>query len=484
MLDIRPIGFGIGWMVGGLGAVMLLPMIADIIAANGHWQSFAISACFTMLIGATLVLATRAGIDPMARTTYQQTFIMMTGVYAVVPAFGAIPFLIGSPNLVLVDALFEAISGVTTTGATIMTGLETQPAGILLWRGLLQWIGGIAIIVIALSILPGMRIGGMQVFMRDNYEAFSSVLPRAVATARDIVMVYLFLTLSCTLAYMWSGLSLFDSMIHAMTTIATGGFSNYDTSFSDLGANTEYVAILFMILASLPFIRYVQLNAGMVKPLIQDTQIHGFLITVIIVCGTLAIWQNMGLVADGEFAIRKALFNGVSILTGTGYASVDYNLWGSFAVSMIFLIGLIGGCAGSTSCSIKIFRYQLLLASIRVQIQRMIMPHAIVNVRYQGNSVPATITISVMVFFVVFLGTMMLSALLLAMTGLDFITSMSGAAAALANIGPGLGQEIGPAGNYQNLPDMAKIILIVTMVMGRMEMLVIYAIFSLKFWQG
>ena len=484
MLDIRPIGFGIGWMVGGLGAVMLLPMIADIIAANGHWQSFAIAACFTMLIGATLVLATRAGIDPMARTTYQQTFIMMTGVYAVVPAFGAIPFLIGSPNLVLVDALFEAISGVTTTGATIMTGLESQPAGILLWRGLLQWIGGIAIIVIALSILPGMRIGGMQVFMRDNYEAFSSVLPRAVATARDIVMVYLFLTLACTLAYMWSGLSPFDSMIHAMTTIATGGFSNYDTSFSDLGANTEYVAILFMILASLPFIRYVQLNAGMVKPLIQDTQIHGFLITVIIVCGTLAIWQNMGLVADGEFAIRKALFNGVSILTGTGYASVDYNLWGSFAVSMIFLIGLIGGCAGSTSCSIKIFRYQLLLASIRVQIQRMIMPHAIVNVRYQGNSVPATITISVMVFFVVFLGTMMLSALLLAMTGLDFITSMSGAAAALANIGPGLGQEIGPAGNYQNLPDMAKIILIVTMVMGRMEMLVIYAIFSLKFWQG
>jgi len=483
-IDYRPVVYVIGCIIGGLGAAMLLPMVADMIARNGHWQTFAILAGFTMLVGIAMVLATRSSINTDGRTTYQQTFIMMTCVYAVVPIFGAVPFFFGAPQLSPIDALFETISGVTTTGATVMTDLQSQPAGILLWRGLLQWIGGIAIIVIAMAILPGMRIGGMQVFMRDNYDAFSSVLPRAVATARDITIVYLVLTVGCILAYIWSGLTIFDAIVHAMTTIATGGFANYDSSFTELGAATEYVAVLFMILAALPFLRYVQINAGNFRPLLHDTQVHGFLILILVTCGALILWQSLDSNAPLETIVRKSLFNCISILTGTGYASDDYNAWGSFAVTVIFLAGLIGGCAGSTCCSIKIFRYQLLLASLRVQIRRMIFPHALVNVRYQGNKVPGSVSTSIMVFFVVFLGTMMVSSLLLAMTGLDFVTSVSGAAAALANIGPGLGEVIGPSGNYQSVSVMAKVILIITMVMGRMEMLVIYAIFSRKFWQG
>ena len=484
MLDIRPVCFAIGWLVGGLGIAMLIPMLADLIAQNGHWQSFAISATVTILVGIALILATKTGVDTQGRTSYQQTFVMMTGVYAVVPAFGAIPFAFGATDSTIIDALFEAISGVTTTGATVLVGLEELPEGILLWRGMLQWLGGIAIVVIALSVLPGLRIGGMQVFMRDNYETLSSVFPRAVATARDIVFVYLILTLACGLAYMWSGLSVFDATVHAMTTIATGGFSNYDTSFAQLGMKAEYVSVIFMILASLPFIRYVQINAGTVRPLLRDTQVHGFLIVVSAIAATLALWQYSINNMNTEWAIRKALFNGVSILTGTGYASEDYNLWGSFPMGVFFLAGLIGGCAGSTSCSIKIFRYQLLIASIAVQIRRIHFPHAVINIRYQGKLVPNEIMASVMVFFVIFLFTLVTASLLLAMTGLDFITAFSGAAAALANIGPGLGPEIGPAGNYMLLPDDAKIVLIITMLMGRLEMLVVFAIFSVKFWRG
>ena len=464
--------------------MMLLPMMADIIAGNGHWQTFAILSGFTLLVGSAMVLATRSSINTEKQTTYQQTFIMMTCIYAVAPVFGAIPFFFGAPHLDPIDSLFEAISGVTTTGATVMTDLESQPVGILIWRGLLQWIGGIAIIVIAMAILPGMRIGGMQVFMRHNYDSFSPILPRAAATARDITIVYLVLTLACMLAYLWSGLSFVDASVHAMTTIATGGFANYDDSFTGLGAATEYVGVVFMILAALPFIRYVQLNAGNILPLIRDTQVRGFLILIGVSCAALMLWQSLDSSAGFEVTLRKSLFNCISILTGTGYASDDYNSWGSFAVTVIFLLGLVGGCAGSTCCSIKIFRYQLLLANMRVQIRRMIFPHALVNVRYQGSKVPGSVMTSVMVFFVVFLGTMMVSSLLLAMTGLDFITSVSGAAAALANIGPGLGDLIGPTGNYQSVPATAKLVLIVTMIMGRMEMLVIYAIFSRKFWRG
>ena len=483
MPDFRPVGLAIGWLLVALGILMLFPLIVDLAQGTGNWQAFALSAALTSFVGVSLVFSTAAGVSSTASTSMRQTMVLIACVYTIIPAFGAVPFVIGATESRLIDAVFEAMSGFTTTGATVLDNLETLPEGLLLWRGMLQWIGGIAIVVIALSILPGLKFGGMALFMRDNYEAFSSVIPRAVATARDISLIYFLMTLACAISYLGTGLSLFDASVHAMTTIATGGFANYDASFTELGKPTEYVAVLFMILASLPFFRYVQFMTGSIQPLFRDTQVRAFLVTVLTIFLALVIWQRLAVEQPLEPAVRKALFNGVSILTGTGYSSADYNLWGSFPVAVMFLAGLIGGCMGSTSCSIKIFRYQLMLASVVAQIRRIHNPHAVIMPRYQGRNIPSDIASSVLVFFVVFLATLGGVALLLGFTGLDMLTSLSGAAAALANVGPGLGPEIGPAGNYGGLPDNAKLVLTAAMLMGRMELLAVYALMSARFWQ-
>ena len=276
----------------------------------------------------------------------------------------------------------------------------------------------------------------------------------------------------------------FDATVHAMTTVATGGFANYDASFAAFGARAEYVAVVFMMLAALPFVRFVQMTAGTARPLLTDPQVRGFFLTAAVLVGVLTLWQVSQQETLSEQAFRKALFNTVSILTGTGYASADYMQWGAFAVTLLFFIGLIGGCAGSTSCSIKIFRYQLLFASVSAQLRRIYTPHGVFTPRYQDRAISDDVLNSVMSFFVFFIVTLGVIAVALGFTGLDFITSVSGAAAALANIGPGLGETIGPAGNFEPLNDTAKWVLVAAMLIGRLELLAVYAIFTVSFWRA
>jgi trk system potassium uptake protein TrkH len=269
-----------------------------------------------------------------------------------------------------------------------------------------------------------------------------------------------------------------------MTTLATGGFANYDASFSNFGAAVEYVAVVFMILAALPFVRYVQISAGHAGGLFRDSQVRAFLATAFVLVILLLIWQIWRSDLGGELAFRKTLFNTVSLLTGTGYASADYMGWGSFAIALLFFTGLIGGCAGSTACSIKIFRYQLFFASLRAQLSSIRSPHGVFIPRYSGRPVPEETLNSVMSFFVFFIVTLGLFSVLLGMTGLDLLTSVSGAAAALANIGPGLGAQIGPAGNFSGLSDTAKWILAAAMFIGRLELMVVYATLTVQFWRA
>ena len=435
----------------------------------------------TTLIGGLIALACSNGVK--SGLTIQQTFLLTTGVWLALPVFGAIPFLLGETDSRVVDAFFEAMSGLTTTGSTVLSDLETLPRGLLLWRGLLQWTGGIGIIVVAMVFLPELRVGGMQIFRSEGFDTFGKILPRATEISTRISGIYVGLTLACAAAYLGAGMGAFDAIVHAMTTVATGGFSNYDASFGTFGPGVEYVAVIFMLLAALPFVRYVQLISGNARSLVADAQIRGFFLTALVIAVIVAIWLwNLG-AWNAEPAIRKALFNVTSILTGTGYASDDYMLWGAFPVAMIFFIGLIGGCAGSTSCSIKIFRYQLLFASVRAQISRIHSPHGIFTPRYAGRRVSEDVLSSVMSFFVFFIVTLGVLTILLGTTGLDFITSLSGAAAALANIGPGLGDVIGPSGNFASLNDTAKWILAGAMLIGRLELLAVYAIVTVNFWR-
>ena len=482
MLDVRPVGYVIGLLVAVLGMAMGLPLLADIAEGQGHWPVFAQSGLITVLSGVCLALSCANGVQ--AGLTRQQTFLLTTGVWLALPVFGAIPFMFGVTAASFTDAFFEAMSGLTTTGSTVFSGLDELPAGLLLWRGILQWLGGIGIIVVAMVFLPELRVGGMQIFRSEGFDTFGKILPRATEIASRISVIYVGLTLACALAYITTGMSPFDATVHAMTTIATGGFANYDASFGAFSGGAQYVATCFMLLAALPFVRFVQLTAGSARPLLQDPQIRVFFLTALVIVLLVTFWNLTQQNGTGEEAFRNALFNAVSLLTGTGYASADYMQWGSFAVALLFFTGLIGGCAGSTACSIKIFRYQLLFASVRAQLRKTRSPHGIFTPRYGGRAISDDVLNSVMSFFTFFIVTLGIIAVLLGLSGLDFVTSISGASAALANIGPGLGDTIGPAGNFASLNDTAKWILAAAMLIGRLELLAVYTILTVRFWRA
>ena len=482
MLDLRPIGYVIGLLAAFLGATMLIPLAVDLYHGNDHWRSFGTSALIAWGTGVLLALSCANGVR--ARLTVQQTFLLATAVWVALPLFGAVPFIIGATEARVVDAVFEAMSGMTTTGATVFARLEDLPEGLLLWRSMLQWFGGVGIIVVAMVFLPELRVGGMQIFRSEAFDTGGKVLPRAAEIAARISAIYVGLTIACHVAYVMVGMDNFEAANHALTTLSTGGFSTSDASFGAFQGVPEYVASVFMVLASLPFVRYVQVASGSAKPLFRDTQVRAFLWIIAVLVGVITAYRIIANDDHAEHAFREAVFNVTSIITGTGYASVDYQLWGAFPVVLFFFIGLIGGCAGSTCCSVKIFRYQLMVAAVRAQIRRIHSPNGIFTPRYDGRPVTAEVLNSVTSFFGVFIVTLGLIAIALGLTGLDFVTALSGAATAIANIGPGLGDIIGPAGNFAALNDAAKWILAFAMLLGRLELLVVLVIFLPRFWRA
>ncbi|ABD54776.1 TrkH family potassium uptake protein [Jannaschia sp. CCS1] len=482
MFDLRPVGYVLGLLVFTLGVTMVIPLGADVWAGNGHWGAFAEAAAVTIVTGIFLTLACANGVTE--GLSIQQTFFLTTGVWLVLPLFGALPFIFGEPGARVVDAVFEAMSAMTTTGSTVITDLDNLPVGVNLWRGLMQWFGGIGIIVVAMVFLPELRVGGMQIFRSESFDTMGKILPRAGEIASRITVIYLGLTIACGLAYLAVGMAPFDAAMHALTTLSTGGFSNYNASFGAFQGPAEYVAAVFMILASLPFVRYIQLVAGTAKPILVDTQIRAYLGIIVLLTIVFTVYR---LVVSGdsiEHGVREGVFNVTSIISGTGYSSTNYELWGPAAPVMFFFIGLIGGCAGSTSCSIKVFRYQLLFASISTQVRRIYAPHGIFEPKFEGRPVAEEVISSVMAFFVLFFVLLGIIAVLLGLTGLDVVTSISGAATALGNIGPGLGDIIGPSGNFAPLNDTAKWILTAAMLVGRLELMAVLVLFTATFWRA
>ncbi|MFO8125645.1 TrkH family potassium uptake protein [Yoonia sp.] len=482
MIDLRPVGYVIGLLVASLGITMLGPLAADLLAGNGHWFVFFESAVITIMTGGMIALACANGVS--AGLSLRQTFLLTSLVWLTLPVFGAIPFMLGATEASFTDAFFEAMSGLTTTGSTTFAGLDSLPVGLLLWRGTLQWLGGIGIIVVAMVFLPELRVGGMQIFRSEAFETMGKILPRAGQIASRIAVIYAVLTAACAMTYLALGMTPFNAMAHALTTVSTGGMATSDASFSEFGGGIHYAACVFMILAALPFVRYVQLLAGTAQPLWRDSQIRTFfgLLTVLALLMTSWLWGREG--ALTERAFRDSLFNIVSIISGTGYASADYMTWGTFPVVMFFFVGLIGGCAGSTSCSVKVFRYQILFSAIKSQIRQIHSPHGVFTPRFEGRPIGEDVFNSVIAFLVAFIVSLGITAVLLGLTGLDFITSVSGAASAIGNIGPGLGQEIGPAGNFVNINDTAKWILAMAMFVGRLEVMVVLTVLTIKFWRN
>ncbi len=331
---------------------------------------------------------------------------------------------------------------------------------------------------------PALKVGGMQLFRSEGFDTLGKVLPKATEIAFSLAWIYVALTVACVVGYRMTGLGGFDALVHALTTVSTGGMANYDASFAAFGAGAQYVSVLFMVLAALPFARYIQIAHGTARPLMRDPQVHAFLLIIAAFALTLTLWLALVRPGPAETAFRESLFNTVSVITGTGYASADYNAWGPFAMSMFFVVGLIGGCSGSTSCSVKVFRYQILLSAIRVETRNLDDASRVQNPRYAGRPIDDETMNSVMAFFLFFYLAIAVLAVALLLTGLSPITAVSGAATAIANVGPGLGPEIGPAGNFQGLNDAAKWLLSAGMLLGRLELLSVLVLFNPAFWRA
>ncbi len=480
LMDMRPILYVTGILLSTLALSMILPILADLIAGNPDWKVFFLCMIFTGLFGGALVLTNYSEKFDMGM---RQAFLLTAVSWIALSIASAIPFALCGLDMSPTDALFEAVSGITTTGSTVIVGLDNAPPGILLWRALLQWLGGVGIIVMALSVLPFLKVGGMQLFQTESSES-EKALPRATQLATSIGLIYVALTIICMFFYRLAGMEDFDAWAHSMTTIATGGFSTFDASFGN--HNTVWIeinAIVFMLLGGLPFILYVKALRGNWNSLFKDTQVRTFLGIVLLSVITMLVYQTFQNNVPFPEALRRAGFNVVSIITGTGYTNGDYGAWGGFAVILAFFLMVVGGCAGSTTCGIKVFRFQVLYAVTMTQLKQLIHPHGVFTPHYNGASLPKGIALSVTSFFFMYALSFSILAVGLSFIGLDFMTAMSGAVTAISNVGPGLGDIIGPSGTFKPLPDSAKWMMCFGMLLGRLELFTVLVLFLPHFWR-
>lgn len=482
---MKPILFLVGLVLLATAAMMTFPLFVDIYYRNSDWRAFALASTLSAGIGGVLIYSSRKSLK--AGLTLRQAFMLTPMSWFGVAAVSAMPFFFSDYGIVsrsLPDSVFEAVSGITTTGATVIAGLDDAPPGLLLWRAILQWMGGIGIIATAIAILPALGIGGMQLFRTESSDRSEKAMPRVRQIAMTIGAVYMGLTLLATLTYWLAGMRPFDAVAHALTSVATGGYSTSDGSFGTWEANgIQWFATLFMLSGSVPFVLYVRFVAGDRKAL-WDRQVRTLLTFLGLVILLLGLWLVLSGKYDVEPAFRHAAFNVVSVVTTTGYATTDYSMWGNVAIGIFFGLTFVGGCTGSTAGGIKIFRFEAMGVMLRAYFLRLLYPRGVFPLYYGDRQLDDEIVGSVVAFFSVFFVCYAALTIALMAFELDFLTSASGAATALANVGPGLGNVIGPAGNFSSLPDGAKWLLSFGMLLGRLELFTVLLLFVPRFWRG
>ena len=482
-MSIAPVTHLIGWFLVVFGLAMFFPAIVDWISSNPDWFVFVASGSATAFFGMASLLATR---QKTLELNLRQGFLLTTGSWIMLALFGAIPFAYSDQlPLDYTDAFFETMSGLTTTGSTVITGLDQAPPGILLWRALLQWFGGIGIIVAAVALFPQLKVGGMQLFRMESSDRSERAFAQVRRYTAALVITYFVLTMFCALFLRLAGMTGFEAIVHAMTTLSTGGYSTSDASIGHFGNHAiHWIITAFMLMGGMPFVIYIQMVRRGPQALIRDTQIRGYLTFLAIAIGCIAAW--LWWKDDFAFsqAIREAAFNVVSVVTTTGYATTDYSRWGTLPFGLFFLLIFVGGCTGSTGGGIKIFRYQILWTALRQYVWSRVYPHGVRPMSYGGRPISADVVMGVLVFILTFLVTVAVTSMALEALGLDLVTALSGAVTAVANVGPGLGDVIGPAGNFATLPDSAKWVLSAAMLLGRLEFLTVLVLLAPAFWRG
>ena len=479
MSNYKTVFFTLGILQIILGVSMFIPITAQLFYSEID-SSFFGASIITIIFGILFFLS---NLDHEKKLNLQQAFLLTALSWLSIAIFGSLPFIFSTLELSITDAFFESMSGITTTGSTIISSLENTPKGILLWRAILQWLGGIGIIVMAITLMPIMNVGGMQLFKISSNDSSEKILPKSKEIALRLIYIYSGLTGLCASTYWVFGMSKFDSLTHSMTTIATGGFSNYNQSIGYFNSvQIEISSMIFIILGSLPFIVYIKFINGNKKIFFNDVQIKTFL--KIIVCSIVILSLYLLLNDNSNFNLRSVFFNTISILTGTGYVSAEFDGWGSFPLILFLSLMFIGGCAGSTTCGIKIFRVQILYLFISNQLKKIIYPKGVFIIKYEQNSVDDKFISSIISFIYLYFVIFFLLTALLSLTGLDFITSISGAATSISNVGPGLGPVIGPNGDFSSLPNISKWILTIGMILGRLELFAILVLFLPSFWRN
>tara|TARA_Y100001970_G_scaffold56422_1_gene71486 strand:- start:6323 stop:7771 length:1449 start_codon:yes stop_codon:yes gene_type:complete len=481
MRDFRPILNILGLLLCIESIALLIPMIVDLIYKNPDWKQFFYISCITFLFGIVIYVGFK---KEKIKIDLRQAFLLTILSWLLIALFGSLPFIYSSSALNFTNAFFESVSGITTTGATVISDLESLSEGILVWRSLLQWFGGIGIIVLAVAILPILQIGGMQLLHMEHDDPYEKSIPKINKFIFEIVTLYASLTFLCFLFYCFFGMNTFDALIHCMTTISTGGFSNHNLSFEFFNSQSlENISVLFMILGSLPFVIFIQFIHGPKMSILKDDQIKLFLILLVIIISLTSIWLQNYLNIDFLEALRLASFNITSILTGTGYTSTNYNNWGGFGLIIILMIMFIGGCAGSTTGGVKIFRFQILFRGFKLQIKKLTQPHAVFLMKFNKKTVTENTYTSIISFFFIYILLFILSSTILSFLEVDFLTALSASASAISNVGPGLGETVGPNGNYKSINYFGKWILAITMLVGRLEIFTILVLFSKNFWK-
>ena len=479
MSNYKTVFFTLGILQIILGVSMFVPIIVQFFYSEID-SSFFGSSIVTIIFGTLFFLS---NLDHDKKLNLQQAFLLTALSWISIAIFGSLPFVFSSIELSITDSFFESMSGITTTGSTIISDLENAPKGLLLWRAILQWLGGIGIIVMAITLMPIMNVGGMQLFKISSNDSSEKILPKSKEIALRLIYIYSGLTGLCAITYWIFGMGKFDSLTHSMTTIATGGFSNYNESIGYFNSlPIEVSSMFFIILGSIPFIAYIKFISGNKKIFLNDIQIKTFLkiiIFTVIILSVYLLFSN-----HENFSLRSIFFNTISILSGTGYVNAEFDSWGSFPITLFLALMFIGGCAGSTACGVKIFRIQILYLFILNQLKKIIYPKGVFVIKYDQSAVDEKFIASIISFIYFYIVIFFILTALLSLTGLDFITAISGAATSISNVGPGLGPIIGPNGDFSSLPDLSKWILTVGMILGRLELFAILVLFLPSFWKN
>ena len=480
MLDFRPISYVFGRILIVLAILMVAPAIVDWSAGDSNAWAFVVSALVTGGGGGLVALATVNRAD--SAFDIRQAYLLTAAIWFGLPVFAALPFMLGVPHLHFTEAYFEAVSGLTTTGATVIYGLDEMPAGMNLWRGLLNGAGGLGIAFVAMIFLPVMRVGGMQFFRTEGFDTFGKALPRATDIARDLLAVYVGLILIAGVTFAAIGMTALDATVHAIAAIATGGFSPRDSSFNLYSGAGEYFGALFMLLGSLPYIRYVQLVRGSPRALWRDGQVRAYLRILALAVGSVTLWRWLTSDMDLETVFRESLFNLTSIISSTGFFSGSFSLWGGFMLPVAFVIGMMGACSGSSAAGLSVFRVQLIWAALVQQIRLIVLPGRVVPVKYDGRTVEPDVMDALILYVGGFILTLGVLTVVMTLTGVDSMSALFAVWTCLGNIGYGFGPMVERTGTFVDFPDIAKWVMTLAMISGRLGLLAIFVLVLPRFW--